>query len=78
MKEYDKRNSPMSSKLRMNYISSNNDRHPASKTCTALHYTSPNYISIHFTTFVDTSLHFFPFKFHPSTLHYPLIWLKLI
>jgi len=36
-------------------ISSNNDRHPISKTSTSLHL---------------STLHFFPFKLYPSTLHY--------
>jgi len=47
------------------YISSNNDRHPLSKTFTPLHLstlrffpfkTSPNFASIHFTTLFDASL----------------------
>ena len=61
----DKLNSHISSKLQMNYISSNNDRHPLAKTFTSLHFTSrhffpfetsPTYTSLHFTTLVDTSL----------------------
>jgi len=40
----------------MIYISSNNVRHPVTKTFTPLHYTSPNYTSLHVTTLVDTSL----------------------
>jgi len=56
MKECDKRNSHLSSKLHMTYISSNNDRHPVSKTFTQLHYTSPNYTSLHFSTLLDNSL----------------------
>ena len=31
--------------------------------------------TLHYTTLVDTSL---PFKLHPTTLHYPLIWLNPI
>ena len=38
------------------YISSNNVRHPVTKTFTILHYTSPDHTSLHFTTLVDTSL----------------------
>jgi len=38
------------------YFSSINVRHPLSKILTPLHYTSPNYTSLHFTTHVDTSL----------------------
>ena len=39
--------------------------------------------SLQFTTLHSTSLdlstlHFLPFKLHPHTLHYPLIWLKPI
>jgi len=56
MKEWDKRNSHISSKLRVIYVSSYNVRHPVAKTFTPLHYTSPNYTSHHFTTLVDTSL----------------------
>ena len=51
MKECDKRKSHISSKLHMIYISSNNDKHPVTKTFTSLHFTS-----LHFTTLVDTSL----------------------
>jgi len=45
MTERDKRNSHISSKLHMIYISSNNDRHSVNKTFTTLHPT----------TLVDTS-----------------------
>jgi len=56
MTECDKLNSHISSKLHMIYISSNNVRHPVTKTFTTFHYTSPNYTSLHFITLVDTSL----------------------
>jgi len=56
MKECDKRNSHINSKLHVIFISSNSDGHPAPKTLTPFHYTSPNYTSLHFTTLVDTSL----------------------
>ena len=56
MKECDKRNSHICSKLHMIYISYNNVRHPVTKTFTLLPYTSPNYTSFHLTTLVDTSL----------------------
>jgi len=46
---------------------SNNNRHPLTKTFTPLHCTSPNYTSLHFTTLFDTAL--LPFKPHPTTLH---------
>jgi hypothetical protein len=42
----------------MSSISSNNFRHPVTKTFTTLHYTSANYTSLRFITLVDTSLHF--------------------
>jgi hypothetical protein len=71
MKECDKRNSHISSKLYMNFRSSNNDRHCVTKTFSPLHPTSPNYTSLHLT------LHFFLFKLYPTILHYPLIWLNL-
>jgi len=60
----------------MIYVSSNNDRHPVIKTFTILHYTSPSYTSLHFTALVDTSR--LLISFHPSTLHYPVIWLNPI
>ena len=53
-------------------MSSNNVRHPISKTITTLqhfatlHHTSPNFTSLHLST-----LHFLSF-----TLHYLLIWLN--
>jgi len=56
MKEYDKRKSHTSSKLHVIYVSSNNVRHPFTKTFTTLHYTPPNYTSLHFPKLVDTSL----------------------
>jgi len=66
MKECDKRNSHISSRLHMISISSNNVRHPVTKTFTTLHSTS-----LHL-----SALHFLSFKLHPSTFHYPLIWLN--
>ena len=56
MKECDKRSSHISSKLHMMCISSNKDRQHVTKIFTPLHYTSPNYTSLYFTTLVDTSL----------------------
>jgi len=56
MKECDKRKNHVSSKLHMIYISSNNVKHPVTKTFTTLHCASPNYTSLHFTTLVDNSL----------------------
>jgi len=56
VKEWDKRKSHISSKLHMIYISSNNVRHPVTKTFIPLHYTSPNYASLHVITLVDTTL----------------------
>jgi hypothetical protein len=51
MAECDKRKSHIRSKLHMIYISSNNGRHPVTKTFTILHPTK-----LHCTTLVDTSL----------------------
>ena len=51
MKEYDKQNSHISSKLHMIYMSCDNDRYTVTETFTTLYY-----FSIHFTTLVDTSL----------------------
>jgi len=71
MKECDKRKSYKSSRLYVIYISSNKVR-------LALHFTSPNYISVHFTslhptTFQSTSLHFASpnyISIHFTTLHF--------
>ena len=50
MKESDKRTSHISRKLHMICIFSNNVRHPVTKTFTTLHYTSPSYTLLKFTT----------------------------
>ena len=50
MEECDKRESHTSSKLHMIYISSNNVRLPVTKIFSTLHYTSPNYTSLHLST----------------------------
>ena len=63
MKDCDKRKSHVNSKLPMMYTSSNNVRHPVTKTFTTLH---------------PTALHFLSLKLHPTTLHYPLIWFNPI
>ena len=73
MKEYDKQKSHISSKFHVISISSNNVRYPVAKTFTTFHYTSLTYTSLHLST-----LHFLQFKLHPTTLHYPLIWLNPI
>jgi len=73
MKECDKRNSHTRSKLHMICLSSSNGRHPITKTFTTLHPTELHSTSLHLST-----LHFFSFKLHPTTLHYPLIWLNSI
>jgi len=59
MENCDKQNSYIRSKPRMIYITSNDDRHPVTKTFTSLHFTSLRF----------STLHFFPFKLHPTTLH---------
>jgi len=71
MKECDKRKSHIRSKLHMIYISPNNVRHPVTKIFTTLQPTTLHSTSLHLST-----LHFLSFKFHPTTLNYPLIWLK--
>jgi hypothetical protein len=52
---------------------------------TSLHYTCwhctsshLNFTQLHFTSLRLLTLHFLSFKLHPSTLHYPLIWLNSI
>jgi hypothetical protein len=49
----------------MIYISSNNVRHPVTKTFTTLHPTT-----LHSTSLQLSTLHFLSFKLHPTTLHY--------
>jgi hypothetical protein len=71
IKECDKRKSHISSKLFMIYISSNNVRQPVTKTFITLNPTTLNSTSLHLST-----MHFLSFKLHPTTLHYPLIWLN--
>ena len=71
MKECDKQKSHISSKIHVNYIFSNNVRHPVAKTFTTLHPTA-----LHFTPLHLSTLHFLPFKLHPTTLHYSVIWLN--
>jgi len=61
-----------SSKFRTIYISSNNVRHPVTKTFFTLHPTT-----LHSTSLNLTTLHFLSFKIHPTTLHYLLIWFNL-
>jgi len=56
MKECDKPNSHISSKLHTIYTYSNNDRHPVTKTFTPIHYTSPNFTPLHYTCRHFTSL----------------------
>jgi len=48
MKEFDKRNSLISRKLHMIYMSSNNVRHRVTKTFTTLHSTSLHLSTLHF------------------------------
>jgi hypothetical protein len=77
-KECDKRNSHISSKLRIVCISSNNVRHPVTKIFTTLHYTSPSYPSFHFTTLVDTTSPHLNFtQLHFTTLSSGLTPFKL-
>ena len=66
MNECDERKSHKNNKLHTICISSNNGRHPVTKTFTTLHYTSPNYTSLHVNL---SSLQFLSFKLHPTTLH---------
>jgi len=79
MKECDKRNSHISSKLHMIYIYSNNDKHPATKTFTPLHYpfrhftsSHSNFTQLHFTTlsFRLTPFQFPTAPFHLTSLHF--------
>jgi hypothetical protein len=58
MKGYDKRKSHISSKIHVIYISSNNVRHPVTKTFTTLHPTTLHSTSLHFTQLHFTPLHY--------------------
>ena len=69
IKECDKRKSHISSKLHMICISSNNDRHLV----TSLRFTTFHPATLHSTSLRLSTLHFFPFKLHSTTLHYTLI-----
>jgi len=71
MKECHKRESHISSKLHTISISSNNFRHPVTKTFTTLHPTTLHSTSLHLST-----LHFLSFKLHPNTLHYSAVNIK--
>ena len=58
MKECDKRNSHKSNKLNMIYISSNNVRHPVTKTfTTSLHFTQLHFTPLHYNCRHFTSSH---------------------
>ena len=72
MKECDKRKSQISSKLHMNFISSNNVRQLDTKTFITLHYTSPNYTSLHYTFRHFTSSHLNFIQLHFTTLSFRL------
>jgi len=68
MKERDKRKSAISSKLRMIYTSSNNDRQPNLLLRSSFYFTTLHFTSVHLST-----LHFLSFVLHATTLHYLLI-----
>jgi len=44
----------------------------------SLHFTTPHLITLNSTSLNLSKRHFFSFKLHPNTLHYPLIWLNSI
>jgi hypothetical protein len=71
MKEYDKQKSHISSKIHVIYTSSNNVRHPVAKTFTTLHYSSPNYTALYFTTIVDKRTRTTGFLIHVETFYLP-------
>ena len=68
MKDCDKRNSHLRSRLHVIYKSSNNGRHLVTKSFAPLHPIELHSSSLHMST-----LHFFLFKFHQTTLHELLI-----
>jgi hypothetical protein len=67
MKERDKQNSDISSKLHMIYVSSNNDRHPVTKTFTPLQYTS---LFLSTLSFGLNPIKFPTAPFHLTSLHF--------
>jgi len=75
MKEYDKRKSHKSSKIHVIYISSNNVRHPVTKTFTLLHPTRLHSTSLHFSTLHFhlnfTQLHFTTLTFGLTQFKFP-------
>jgi len=83
MKEYDKRKSHKSSKLPVIYISSNNVRHPVTKSFTTLHPTPLHYTFRHFTSshLNFTHLNFLPLHFtshHYTSPYFTLLHFSMI
>ena len=74
-KKCDKRRNHISSKLHTIYISSNNIRHPVTKTYTTLHPTTLHYTCRHFTFshLNFTELHFTTLSFGLNTFKFPTI-----
>jgi len=70
MKECDKRNSHTSRKLHVTYVSSNNVRHPVTKTFTTLHPTT-----LHSTSLRLSTLHFLHLNF--THLHFTTLSLGM-
>ena len=62
----------------MMYISSNNVRHPVTKTFATLPYTSPNYTSLHYTCRHFTSSHLNFTQLHFTALSFGLTSLKTV
>ena len=63
MKECDKRNIHISSRLHSIYISSNNDRHPVTKTFTPLHYSCQHFTFSHL---IRSIISYYVFKIHSN------------
>jgi hypothetical protein len=73
MKKCDQWNSHISRELHLIYVSSNNDRHPVTKTLTPLHYTCRHHsfnLKLHPTTPVSTSLISIETSPNNTSLHY--------
>ena len=68
MKECDKQKSHISSKIHVNYIFSNNVRHPVAKTFTTLHCTCRHFTSSHLNF---TQLHFITLSFGLTPFNFP-------
>jgi len=76
MKECDKRNSQINSRLHM--ICMSWIMLDTLLLRPSLHFITLHQVTLHSTSLHLSTLHFLSFKLHPATLHHPLIWLNPI